>query len=51
VEIDLEEPSRPQLAAVFGVSSRWIGELRSKGDLPEDGASLLENIEAWAQAK
>ncbi|RSV18105.1 terminase [Sphingomonas sp. ABOLF] len=51
MEIDLEEPTRPQLAAVFGVSSRWIGELRSKGDLPEDGASLLENIEAWAQAK
>jgi hypothetical protein len=51
VEIDLEEPTRPQLAAVFGVSSRWIGELRSKGNLPEDGASLIENIEAWAQAE
>ena len=46
-----EEPSRPQIAAVLGVSSRWIGELRAKGELPADGATLLENIEAWAQAK
>ena len=51
MEIDLDEPSRPHLAAIFGVSSRWIGELRSKGDLPADGASLLENIESWAQSK
>lgn len=50
-QIDLEEPTRPQLAALFGCSSRWIGELRSKGDLPADGASLIENIEAWAQNK
>jgi phage terminase Nu1 subunit (DNA packaging protein) len=50
-QIDLEEPTRPQLAALFGYSSRWIGELRSKGDLPTDGASLLENVEAWAQMK
>ncbi|WP_380787246.1 terminase [Sphingomonas sp. R86521] len=50
-QIDLDEPTRPQLAALFGCSSRWIGELRSKGDLPADGASLLENIEAWAQMK
>jgi phage terminase Nu1 subunit (DNA packaging protein) len=51
MEINLDEPTRPQLAAIFGWSSRWIGELRSKGDLPADGASLLENIEAWAQMK
>ena len=50
-QIDLDEPTRPQLAALFGYSSRWIGELRSKGDLPSDGASLLENVEAWAQMK
>jgi phage terminase Nu1 subunit (DNA packaging protein) len=50
-QIDLDEPTRPQLAALFGCSSRWIGELRSKGALPTDGASLLENIEAWAQTK
>lgn len=50
-QIDLDEPTRPQLAALFGCSSRWIGELRSKGDLPADGASLLENVEAWAQLK
>lgn len=50
-QIDLDEPTRPQLAALFGWSSRWIGELRSKGDLPADGASLIENVEAWAQMK
>ncbi len=51
MEIDLEEPTRPQIAAVLGISSRWVGELRSRGDLPQDGVSLLENIEAWAQGK
>lgn len=50
-QIDLDEPTRPQLAALFGCSSRWIGELRAKGDLPADGASLFENVEAWAQLK
>lgn len=48
MEIDLEEPSRPQIAAVLGISSRWVGEQRAKGTLPAEGASLLENIEAWA---
>lgn len=47
MEIDLEEPTRPQLAALLGVSSRWIGELRSKGDLPADGATWAENLEMW----
>lgn len=51
MEIDLQEPTRPQIAAVLGISSRWVGELRSRGDLPQDGASLLENLEAWAQSK
>ncbi|MCC2977970.1 hypothetical protein LK533_14980 [Sphingomonas sp. PL-96] len=51
MEIDLEEPSRPQLAAVFQVSSRWIGELRYQGKMPADDGSLLENIEAWAAIK
>jgi len=36
---------------VLSVSSRWIGELRSKGEMPADGATLLENIEAWAANK
>lgn len=48
MDIDLDEPTRVQIAAVLGVSSRWIGELRAKGVLPADGASLMENIEAWA---
>lgn len=51
MEIDLEEPTRAMIGAVLGVSSRWIGELRSKGDMPADGATLLENLEAWAANK
>lgn len=51
MEIDLDEPTRAHIAAVLGVSTRWVGELRAKGELPPDGASLLENLEAWAQAK
>lgn len=51
MEIDLEEPTRAMIGAVLGVSSRWIGELRSKGEMPADGATLLENIEAWAANK
>lgn len=47
MEIDLNEPSRPQLAALLGCSSRWIGELRSKGEMPEDGATWAENLEMW----
>ena len=47
MEIDLAEPTRPQLAALLGCSSRWIGELRSKGELPDDGASWAENLEMW----
>lgn len=41
------EPTRAELAALFGKSERWIGELRSRGTLPADGATLAENIEAW----
>jgi len=51
MEIDLNEPSRPQLATLFGCSSRWIGELRSKGDLPADGATWAENLEAWLELR
>lgn len=51
MEIDLEEPTRTQIAAVLGISSRWVGELRAKGTLPADGATLLENLEAWAADK
>lgn len=51
MDIDLNEPTRPQLAALLGVSSRWIGELRSSGELPEDGASWAENLEMWIEYK
>lgn len=51
MEIDLAEPTRPQLAALLGISSRWVGELRAKGDMPADGASWIENLEAWVLLK
>jgi Phage DNA packaging protein, Nu1 subunit of terminase len=51
MDIDLNEPTRPQLASLFGCSSRWIGELRAKGDLPADGASWAENLEAYVGIK
>ena len=51
MEIDINEPTRAQIGAVLGCTSRWVAELRAKGDLPADGATLLENIEAWAQSK
>jgi len=51
MEIALQEPTRPQLAALLGCSTRWIGELRSKGDLPADGATWEEHLEAWIALK
>lgn len=47
MEIDLDEPTRDQIAAVVGCSTRWIGELRAKGEMPADGATMAENIEMW----
>ncbi|MFS0737542.1 hypothetical protein ABC347_10875 [Sphingomonas sp. 1P06PA] len=41
------EPTRVEIAALFGKSERWIGELRSRGALPADGATLAEVVEAW----
>ena len=38
-----------QLGALFGTSGRWIGELRSRGQMPADGAPLVENIAAWTR--
>lgn len=51
MDIDLNEPTRPQLAALFDCSTRWIGELRAKGDLPADGATWAENLEAYVSIK
>jgi hypothetical protein len=47
MEIDLNEPTRPQIAALLGSTSRWIGELRANGEMPADGATMQENVEAW----
>lgn len=49
MEIDLEEPTRPQLAALFGKSVKWVGDHRASGKLPVDGASWAENREAWIE--
>lgn len=43
------KPTRAELAGVLGKSERWLGELRSRGELPADGATLKENIEAWVK--
>lgn len=47
MEIDLNEPTRTQIASVLGITSRWVGELRAKGEMPADGATMIENVEAW----
>lgn len=40
-------PTLAQLGAAFGTSGRWIGELRARGLMPPDGATLPEAIRAW----
>lgn len=41
------EPTVAELAGLFRKSSRWLLELRSRGVMPADGATLGENVEAW----
>lgn len=41
------KPTLNEVAALFGKSSRWISDLRAKGDLPGDGATLSEFVAAW----
>ena len=41
------KPTLNEVAALFGKSSRWISDLRAKGELPGDGATLAEFIAAW----
>jgi hypothetical protein len=40
-------PKLNEVAALFGKSSRWISDLRAKGEMPEDGATLAEFFAAW----
>lgn len=40
-------PTLAEVAGLFGKSGRWLSELRAKGELPEDGASLQDFIAAW----
>lgn len=40
-------PTLAQLGAVLGTTGRWIGELRARGKMPSDGATLAENVRAW----
>lgn len=41
------KPTLNEVAGLFGKSSRWISDLRAKGELPEDGATLGEFVAAW----
>ncbi|WP_245857701.1 hypothetical protein [Sphingomonas ginsenosidimutans] len=40
-------PTLSEVAGLFGKSSRWISDLRAKGELPGDGATLAEFVAAW----
>lgn len=40
-------PTLGEVAALFGKSSRWISDLRAKGEMPGDGATLKEFVDAW----
>jgi hypothetical protein len=41
------KPTLGEVAALFGKSSRWISDLRAKGEMPADGATLGEFIGAF----
>lgn len=41
------KPTLAQFAAVIGTSARWVSELRSRGIMPGNGASLAEYVQAW----
>lgn len=40
-------PTLSEVAALFGKSSRWISDLRAKGEMPPDGATLGEFVAAY----
>ena len=39
-------PTLGEVAALFDKSSRWISDLRAKGEMPADGATLAEFVAA-----
>jgi len=39
-------PTLSEVAGLFGKSSRWISDLRAKGEMPGDGATLGEFVAA-----
>jgi len=41
------KPTLSEVAGLFGKSSRWVSDLRAKGEMPGDGATLGEFIAAW----
>lgn len=41
------KPTLSEVAGLFGKSSRWVSDLRAKGELPGDGATLGEFVAAW----
>ncbi|MCW2406171.1 hypothetical protein M2336_002800 [Sphingobium sp. B1D7B] len=40
-------PTLNEVAKLVGKSSRWIANLRAEGELPGDGATLTEWVQAW----
>jgi hypothetical protein len=42
------KPTLNEVAGLFGKSSRWISDLRAKGEMPADGATLTEFVGALA---
>lgn len=40
-------PTLNEVAKLVGKSSRWLANLRAEGELPGDGATLPEFIQAW----
>lgn len=40
-------PTISEVASLFGKSGRWISDLRAKGEMPPDGATLGEFFAAW----
>lgn len=41
------KPTLGQFASVIGTSPRWVSELRSRGVMPANGATLAEYVQAW----
>ncbi|GAA4222207.1 hypothetical protein GCM10022253_30170 [Sphingomonas endophytica] len=48
-DLAIHRPTAAQLAALLGVSTRRIFDLRARHIMPLDGATLHECIRAWVE--